>query len=81
MLFTIDTYLVPYPLFRLPGEQRAVHQTSSLMLVVNTIPIGDGKYKRPQGIPDDGSLSLCVYVHVCACLRVCACTCVFVVRT
>lgn len=49
MLFGIDAYLVPVSLFKLRGERRAVHETSSLMLlVVNKMLIEDRDYKWSQ---------------------------------
>lgn len=59
MLFSIDAYLVPVSLFKLHSERRAVHETSSLtLLVVNKMLIEDGEYKWSQG------MCVCMYVHV-----------------
>lgn len=49
MLFGIDAYLVPVSLFKLRAERRAVHETSSLMLlVVSKMLIEDRDYKWSQ---------------------------------
>lgn len=67
MLFSIDAYLVPVSLFRLHSERRAVHENSSLtLLVFNKMLIADGDYKWSQGM----RLYVCSYgdmVGVCAC--------------
>lgn len=72
MLFSIDACLIPVSLFKLGGERKAVHETSSLkLLVVNKMLIEDGEFKWSQGMR----------VYVCSCMDmfggVHACVCVF----
>lgn len=87
MLFSIDAYLVPVSLFKLPDERRAIHETSSLMLlVVNKMLIEDGEYKWSQvmlvyvysRVDMFGGVHACVCMFMCGhiwgvCMQLCVC--------